>query len=403
MTDETPSHSKDPSESKWDTDSPKTKTLTKFDDLKLSDPLLRGVYAYGFEHPSEIQEKGIPHIISGKDIIFQAPSGRGKTATFSIGALQRVEPSKSYSQVLILSPTRELAQQNYEVLKALGHFLPVTHCLLIGGTLIQADREALRNGAQMIVGTPGRVFDMIERGAFQSHKVHLLILDEADDMLSRGFKDQVHAIFKQVSPDVQVCLCSATMPSDILELSQKFMRDPVQILVPPEELTLKGIAQYYVSVQDDGEKFAALCDLYESLSITQAIIYCNTARKVDEITERLREQDFPISAMHGSMTPEERKLVLQEFRLGSSRVLITTDLLARGIDVQQVSLVINYELPLNRANYIHRIGRSGRYGRKGVSINIVFPEDTRLVRELEEHYAVTMMELPQDVKSVLKC
>jgi len=232
-------------------------------------------------------------------------------------------------------------------------------------------------------------------------RLEFLVLDEADEMLSRGFRDAVYDIFQELPPKVQVCLFSATMPMDVLEVSKRFMRDPVRILVKKEMVTLDGIKQFYVAVEQENWKLDTLCDLYETLSITQAIIYCNTRRKVDWVTDKMQQRDFTVSSMHGDMTSEERNLILKEFRSGSSRVLITTDLLARGIDVQQVSLVINYDLPHNKENYIHRIGRSGRFGRKGVSINFVVDEDVRTMREIEQFYNTKIEEMPMNVADLI--
>jgi len=300
-----------------------------------------------------------------------------------------------------LAPTRELAQQIQKVVRALGDFLNVSSHACIGGTLVRDDINTLRHGVQIVVGTPGRVFDMVNRQIMLLDCVKLFVLDEADEMLSRGFKDQIYDIFQHLPPKVQVCLFSATMPPEILDISNKFMRDPVRILVKKDELTLEGIKQFYVAVDKEEWKFETLCDLYETLTITQAIIYCNTRRKVDWLTDKMGQRDFTVSSMHGDMTGQERELIMKEFRSGSSRVLITTDLLARGIDVQQVSLVINYDLPANRENYIHRIGRSGRFGRKGVAINFVTVDDTRAMRELEVHYNTQIEEMPMNVADLI--
>jgi len=266
---------------------------------------------------------------------------------------------------------------------------------------VRDDINTIRQGVQIVVGTPGRVYDMVNRQIMVLDHVKLFVLDEADEMLSRGFKDQIYDIFQHLPPKVQVCLFSATMPPEILEISNKFMRDPVRILVKKDELTLEGIKQFYVAVDKEEWKFETLCDLYETLTITQAIIYCNTRRKVDWLTDKMGQRDFTVSSMHGDMTGQERELIMKEFRSGSSRVLITTDLLARGIDVQQVSLVINYDLPANRENYIHRIGRSGRFGRKGVAINFVTVDDTRAMRELEVHYNTQIEEMPMNVADLI--
>jgi len=304
-------------------------------------------------------------------------------------------------QTLVLAPTRELAQQIRKVFQSIGDFLKVTSHACIGGTSVRDDLRVLSRGVQVVVGTPGRVGDMIRRGALSTKHVSVFILDEADEMLSRGFKDQIYDVFQHLPSKVQVCLFSATMPSEILEISNRFMRNPIRILVKRDELTLEGIKQFYVAVEREDWKLETLCDLYETLTITQAIIYCNTRRKVDWLTDKMSQRDFTVSAMHGDMTGTERELIMKEFRSGSSRVLITTDLLARGIDVQQVSLVINYDLPGNRENYIHRIGRSGRFGRKGVAINFVTNDDVRALREIEAFYQTQIEEMPMNVADLI--
>jgi translation initiation factor 4A len=382
-------------QSNWD------EAVASFDDMGLRDDLLRGIYAYGFENPSAIQQRGIVPIVRGHDTIAQAQSGTGKTATFSISMLQRIDMDVKETQALLLAPTRELAQQIQKVLDALGDYQKVTSHACVGGTAVRDDIRILRDGVQIVVGTPGRVFDMINRGALSLTKVKSFVLDEADEMLSRGFKDQIYDVFQHLPAKVQVCLFSATMPEDILAITSRFMRDPVRILVKRDELTLEGIKQFYVSVEKEDWKLDTLCDLYETLTITQAIIYCNTRRKVDWLTDKMGQRDFTVSAMHGDMTQQEREMILKEFRSGSSRVLITTDLLARGIDVQQVSLVINYDLPSNRENYIHRIGRSGRFGRKGVAINFVVTEDVRTLREIESFYHTQVEEMPMNVADLI--
>jgi len=271
----------------------------------------------------------------------------------------------------------------------------------VGGTAVRDDIRVMQTGVQMVVGTPGRVNDMINRNALKLDQLKAFILDEADEMLSRGFKDQIYDVFQYLPANVQVCLFSATMPIEILNITSRFMRDPVRILVKKEQLTLDGIKQFYVAVEREEYKLDTLCDLYETLTITQAIIYCNTRRKVDWLTDKMGQRDFTVSAMHGEMNQTERELIMKEFRSGSSRVLIATDLLARGIDVQQVSLVINYDLPSNRENYIHRIGRSGRFGRKGVAINFVTDDDVRTLREIEQFYNTKVEEMPMDVADLM--
>jgi len=372
-----------------------------FDEMNLREDLLRGIYAYGFEKPSAIQQRAIIPCIRGRDVIAQAQSGTGKTATFSIAILQQLDLSIKDCQALILAPTRELAQQIQKVVLALGDFMQATCHACIGGTNVKEDMKKLETGSQIVVGTPGRVSDMLQRKAFNPKHIKLFVLDEADEMLSRGFKEQIHDVFTKMPYTIQVILLSATMPADVLDVTKKFMRDPIRILVKKEELTLEGIKQFYIMVGREDWKLETLCDIYQTLTITQAVIFCNTRRKVDWLTQQMHAKDFTVSAMHGDMDQKEREVIMREFRSGSSRVLITTDLLARGIDVQQVSLVINYDLPNNRENYIHRIGRGGRFGRKGVAINFVTEEDKRNLHDIEQFYNTQINEMPQNVADLI--
>lgn len=369
-----------------------------FDAMKLRDELLRGIYAYGFEKPSAIQQRAIIPMIMGRDTIAQAQSGMGKTATFVIGILQNVDTSVRKVQALILAPTRELAQQIQKVVDSLGDYMGLRSHICIGGTMVQEDVRVFQHDTpHVVVGTPGRVYDMIQRRALGTTSIRTFCLDEADEMLSRGFKEQIYDVFQFMPSNCQVGLFSATMPGDVLEMTQKFMRDPLRILVKKDELTLEGIKQYYIAIEKEDWKFDTLCDLYETITITQAIIYTNTRRKVEWLTEKMGERDFTVSHLHGEMDQKDRDTIMREFRTGSSRVLVTTDLLARGIDVQQVSLVINYDLPTNRENYIHRIGRSGRFGRKGVAINFVSDPDINTLKDIESFYNTTVEEMPMDI------
>uniref|UniRef100_A0A1W7R9F4 Eukaryotic initiation factor 4A n=1 Tax=Hadrurus spadix TaxID=141984 RepID=A0A1W7R9F4_9SCOR len=382
-------------ESNWD------EVVDNFDHMDLREDLLRGIYAYGFEKPSAIQQRAIIPCVKGLDVIAQAQSGTGKTATFSIAILQQIDTGVRECQALILAPTRELAQQIQKVVIALGDYMNAQCHACIGGTNVREDLRKLEMGVHVVVGTPGRVFDMINRKALRTDSIRIFVLDEADEMLSRGFKDQIYDVFRTLCSNIQVILLSATMPVDVLEVTKRFMREPIRILVKKEELTLEGIKQFYVGVEREDWKLDTLCDLYETLTITQAVIFCNTRRKVDWLTEKMHQRDFTVSAMHGDMDQKERDVIMREFRSGSSRVLITTDLLARGIDVQQVSLVINYDLPTNRENYIHRIGRGGRFGRKGVAINFVTEDDKRTLRDIEQFYNTRIEEMPMNVADLI--
>eukprot|EP00754_Rhynchopus_humris_P014020 Rhum_TRINITY_DN14363_c0_g1::Rhum_TRINITY_DN14363_c0_g1_i1::g.84526::m.84526/K03257/EIF4A; translation initiation factor 4A len=379
------------------------KVCPSFDEMPLHTNLLRGIYSYGFEKPSAIQQRAIIPFIKGGDLIAQAQSGTGKTGAFTIGLLQRMNWSDRNCQALVLSPTRELAVQTEAVVSAIGEYLcdgPFCHTF-VGGTRVTDDLQKLQKGVLIAVGTPGRVFDVIKRSALKTDHLKCLCLDEADEMLSQGFSEQIYEIFKFLPKDVQVCLFSATMPPEVLDLTQKFMREPIRILVKKEQLTLEGIKQFYVAVEEEF-KLETLMDLYDSVSIAQSVIFCNTRRKVDWLAEKMNEKEFTVSFMHADMPKGEREKVMKIFRSGSSRVLISTDLLARGIDVQHVSIVINFDLPSNKENYLHRIGRSGRYGRKGVAINFVNTKDVPLLKELQEFYNTTIEELPMDFASHLE-
>jgi len=347
------------------------------------------------------KKKAIVPTTTGRDIIAQAQSGTGKTATFTIGTLQRVNPDNAVPQVLILAPTRELAEQINSVVSSIGDYLGIKTCPAIGGTLKEDNIADLRNGVHVIVGTPGRVMDLLQNSVIDTRDIISFVLDEADEMLSAGFKDQIHDIFQTLPAEVQVCLFSATMPQEALEITRKFMRRPVQILVKNEDVTLEGIRQFFVDCEREEWKLATLTDLYDTLSIAQAVIFCNTRDKVEFLKSQLTEQNFTVSATHGQMHPAERKAILAEFRSGSSRILISTDLLARGIDVHGVSMVINYDLPRNFEKYIHRIGRSGRFGRKGVSINLIAGQDFRKMKEIEQAYNTKVDPMPSNIADLL--
>lgn len=379
-----------------------TTVCSSFDDMGLKPDLLRGIYAYGFERPSAIQQRAIRPIVTGRDTIAQSQSGTGKTAVFSIASLQIIDDRMSDPQVLILSPTRELAEQTQRVVNSLGDFMKVKCRACIGGKSMGDDLRQLDSGnVQIVSGTPGRVFDLIRRRALRTKALKAMIIDEADEMLNQGFKEQIYDIYRCLPPSTQVVLVSATLPGEVLLMTQKFMNDPVKVLVKRDELTLEGIKQFFIAVEKEEWKFDTLCDLYDTLTITQAVIFCNTRQKVDWLAKKMKEASFTVSAMHGDMDQKTRDSIMEDFRSGSSRVLIATDLWGRGIDVQQVSLVICYDLPQSRELYIHRIGRSGRFGRKGVAINFVRNEDIRILRDIEQYYSTQIDEMPSNVEDLI--
>ena len=383
--------------------------FANFDEMSLPENLLRGIYSFGFEKPSLIQQKGIVPIRNGRDILAQAQSGTGKTGTFCIGSMSRVDVNLKSPQILILSPTRELADQIEMVARGLSASLGISVYCATGGKELHYDLKALQNGAQIVIGTPGRVWDLMNRKgysgngpAFSRNTIKTIIMDEADQMLENKFREQVMSILQLGFPkDAQVCLFSATMPTEVVEFANGLLNNPVRILIPPEEVTLEGIKQYYVGLQKEEWKFDCLCDIFSSLNINQAMIYCNKRNRVEWLAERMTAQSFPVGYIHGEMDVGERRRRMQDFRSGACRVLISTDLLARGIDVQQVSLVINFELPTQKENYVHRIGRSGRFGRKGVAINLIGPDEAPMLKEIESHYATTISTLPDDLSKIM--
>jgi translation initiation factor 4A len=372
-----------------------------FDDMDLKEDILRGIYSYGFEVPSSIQQRAIKPLIEGKDLIAQAHSGTGKTATFTIGALEIIDKDLMKPQVLILAPNRELAMQIYNVFNSLNDYHGVKGGLIMGGTDLRENFKLLDEGVQYIVGTPGRVYDMLKRYALVTDSIKSFILDEADEMLSRGFKEQIYEIFQFIPKECQVCLFSATMPEMALEIARKFMKDPTRILVDKEQLTLEGIKQYYLGVEQESWKLATLQDLYEKLSISQSIIFVNSKRKADFLKEQLEQNDYTVDCIHGDLSQKDRNDIMQSFRNGNSRILITTDIIARGIDIQTVSIVINYDIPRYREVYIHRIGRSGRFGRKGIAINFVTEREYDNLKDIQNFYKTEIVPLPENIKDLL--
>lgn len=377
------------------------KTLT-FESMNLKPDLLRGIYSFGYERPSKIQQIAIVPILQSRDVIAQSQSGTGKTTIFSISAIQLVNESIRQPQVLILSPTRELAIQTQSIIQKFSTYISsLITCSVVGGQAMNEQIKILSSGCHIISGTPGRVYDMIQRQILSVQHIKLFILDEADELLSSGFKVQIYDIYRYMKSNIQTVLISATLPNDVLQLSNKFMVDPYKILVRRDELTLDGIGQYFVELSDEKWKLETLIDLYDTLTITQCVIFCNTRNKVDFITKQLLDRNFTVSSMHGDMPQNERDYVMNEFRQCKTRVLITTDVWGRGIDVQQVSLVINYDIPNSRELYIHRIGRSGRFGRKGIAINLVTDTDRKILRDIEQYYNTTIDELPVNVSELI--
>ena len=372
-----------------------------WDSLGLKTNLLRGIYSVGFESPSQIQAQSIPVILTGKDVIAQAQSGTGKTGAFCISTLQKCTNDPTL-QAIILAPTRELSSQIHSVFESLAIHTGISGQLLIGGVSIDKDiKKMQQHTSQVLIGCPGRVLDFLNRKVVSYSSIHLIVLDEADEILSQGFQSQLYNIFQYLTDSVQVVMFSATIKEELHEISNKIMRDPVKLLVKSEMLTLEGISQFYISFQNDQDKIEALKDLYNFISMSQSIIYCNSVKRVVDLYHVMKSSGFPVCCIHSDMDKQDRHNAYHEFKSGKYRVMISSNVTARGIDIQQVSTVINFDLPKCVDTYLHRIGRSGRWGRKGVGINFVTNYDTDKMKEIETHYGTQIKEFPSTYTTLL--
>ena len=375
--------------------------------MHLKEELLKGIYAYGFEKPSDIQQLGIVTLLQGRDTIFQAQSGTNRVATYSIAILQTVDIDTTGCQALILVPKRESAQSISKVIVALCEYLNVKVHAVFSGRGIREDIRISNEGVHIVVGTPRRCWDMINRGALRLDDLKIICFDSADEMLARGLRDQINDVLKFVPKKVQVCLLTNTLPIEVRELSQRCMHEPIGITnLTISNATLEGVTQFYIDVEREEWKLDTLCDLYETLTITQAVIYCNNRRKVDWLTEKMSSRDYDVTAIHGDMDQEERDF---NMRARASRVIITTDLFAQNFTHHEVtsmglnySLVINYDMP-TRAKYLPRVGRSGRVGGKRFAINFLTASasDLRCLRDIEQFYNTPIEEMPMDVADLL--
>jgi len=378
--------------------------IEDFEDMNLKDNLLRGVYNYGFEKPSPIQSKAIIPMTKGRDMVAQAQAGTGKTGTFTIGTLNIINEGVKGCQAIILAPTHELATQIYTVASSLAQYMKGLNLYLcIGANPISVDIAAIKKTSpQLVIGTPGRIKNLICYNALSTRLLKLLVLDEADELISSSFTPQIKQIIQNVPSSTQICLFSATMPEFKLQITNDFMNNPLNILVKKDQLTLEGISQFYVAVDEESWKLDTLCDLYETIAISQSIIYVNKKQKAEWLKNSLQEKGFTIAMISGDMDSVERAHVMKSFRSGDARILVSTDLLARGIDIQQVSIVLNYDIPYDKECYIHRIGRSGRFGRKGVAINFVTSREERYMHDIERFFSTHIEEMPTNIGEYLK-
>lgn len=375
-----------------------------FQNLNLSMDILRGIYTYGFKNPSKVQLDGIVKIQSKKDCIIQSQSGTGKTATYLIGVLSNIDNNNNNVQSIILAPTRELSIQIHQVAKNLSKFTNVNPTLCVAGEATWSIKKSILGGSKLLIGTTGRINHLLTMDFFKMEHFKILIIDEADNLLSYGFKDSVFEIFKKIPEEIQMILVSATFPKDVHFLMNKFMIDPEKILLRKTELIVEKIKQYYIDVEEEEHKYEILLDLFAILDSSKTIIYTNSIRKLEWLQDKLCKENYPIAFIHGKMERDERNKIIEQFKNNEKRILLTTDLLARGIDIKNVNLVINYDLPKNFQNYIHRIGRSGRFGADGVAINFVKLNDDfelKNFHKLQQFFEITINELPENIKNLV--
>jgi superfamily II DNA/RNA helicase len=367
-----------------------------FDKLVNDPNILKGLYLNGFNAPSSIQIKGIESINTGRDCIIQSQSGTGKTATFLIGIINMIQKTKG--KALILTPTRELANQIYTVATSLIKYSSLTISLCVGGTEIKTYNN------DIVIGTIGRIQHMITSKRLHIENITHFVIDEADNMTNEKDCDDLNNLIKLIPINSMKVLISATLTHSVFRVTDRIMKDPIKILLKNTDVAVDLISQFYIDVEVEENKFDVFVDIYNLISTTQAIIFCNTIRKVQWLEEQLKAQNFSITTIHGKMTQQERNNIVDEFRQGKTRLLLTTDLLARGIDVPQVNLVICYDMPPDKETYIHRIGRCGRFGKKGVSISFIKmadQTDMKLLNMMKNTYKININELPDNIDEYL--
>jgi len=400
MTEQIINNNKDRKEVEEETnDTTKTVVYDSFDSMDfLNFELLKGIFDYGFKSPSRIQNVAIKEIFDGFDIIAQSQSGTGKTGAFTIGSLSIVNPEDKHPQILVLATTRDLATQIWTVFTNISKHMRISVQLCIGGTRVKTNtnKDPYKNirTAQVLVGTPGRIHEYITLKAFDPQKLKLFVLDEADALLKDDFIEQIKNIIVELDANTQIAIFSATYPKAVIEVANAFMSEPKHILLKRENLSLDLIKQYKIYVKFDDYKYATLVDLYKNLLIGQCIIFVNSIKSADDLTKKLEDDGFAVGKIHGTLDGIQRNEVLKNFRIGLIRVLIATDILSRGIDVEQIGIVINYDIPRDRAQYIHRIGRSGRFGKIGVAINFATDRDSRTLYDLEYFYKTRITDMP---------
>ncbi|KAI8883223.1 DEAD-domain-containing protein [Backusella circina FSU 941] len=387
-------------------------SVKSFEELGLSQELLQGLYAMGFSKPSKIQERALPLMLSSppRNMIAQSQSGTGKTAAFVLAMLSRINTNLQQPQAICLAPSRELSRQTMQVISSMAKFTKISIGLVVKDAAIKHQKMT----EQIIIGTPGSVMDCMRRNNINTSNISIFVLDEADNMLDQdGLGDQSIRIKSLIRSQPQILLFSATFPENVRRFAYKFAPDANEITLKREELSVDAIKQFYMDCTNEAHKYEVLCNLYDLLTVSQSIIFCKRRETAQEIARRMSEQGHAVGSLHGGMTSQERDKIMDEFRRGEFKVLITTNVLARGIDILQVSLVVNYDMPLDARNdpdpeaYLHRIGRTGRFGRIGVSINFVHDKRSwEQMRFMEDHFERTIERVPTDdweeVERILK-
>ncbi|KAI5191092.1 ATP-dependent RNA helicase [Nematocida minor] len=350
-------------------------THSEFENIGLKEEVLKGIFAYGFSSPSQIQKDAIPSIASGDSVVVQSKNGTGKTATFLLGMLQKIDTAKKGIQAIVVSPTRDLAMQTFAVFKGLSQFMPIKGCCAVGKDKKVAENISELAACAVLFGTPGRLLQLVRESSKSFANLHMIVLDEADRVLDDGFELQVKSLFDRIKPqEPQFVFVSATLPNEVTEMLKLFLDSPKMFLVPQEKLALSKISQFYVKTAQK-EKFNAVCNILANISISQAVIFANRKETVIEIGKKLLMHEFPVAVLHGSLEQTERNKKMGEFLSGKFRILVSTDLSSRGIDAAHVNLVINYDLPFSSEEYLHRIGRGGRFGKTSSAITLIDAEE----------------------------
>uniref|UniRef100_A0A7S1N8J7 Probable eukaryotic initiation factor 4A n=1 Tax=Eutreptiella gymnastica TaxID=73025 RepID=A0A7S1N8J7_9EUGL len=366
-----------------------------FDDFYLKRELLMGIFEKGFEKPSPIQEETIPIALAGRDILARAKNGTGKTASFVIPCLEKIEPEKNFIQVLVLVPTRELALQTSQVTKELGKHLKVEVMVTTGGTSLKDDIMRLYNPVHILVATPGRVLDLANKGVANLANCGLFVMDEADKLLSPEFQPLIEQVIAFLPRERQMLMFSATFPITVKDFRDRFLQRPYEINLM-EQLTLKGVSQYYAYVEER-QKIHCLNTLFSKLQINQSIIFCNSVNRVELLAKKITELGYSCFYIHAKMLQAHRNRVFHDFRNGGCRNLVCSDLFTRGIDIQAVNVVINFDFPKNSETYLHRIGRSGRFGHLGIAINFVTYEDRFNLYKIEQELGTEIKAIPPQI------